>query len=117
MPNLAGADSVAIMYYNTPNDPRFFRYVKEYDVQKMRQVISDANGKVIAQRPDCATQGKIYFYEEKGAIDVLYFSNKDECMTFSFIITGEKYFVKMSAGSSELLNKFKLLARDPSETN
>lgn len=117
MPNLASADSVAIMYYNAPNDPRFFKYLKEYDLRKMQHLISDANGKVITEKKACATRGKIYFYGKRGSVDVLYFSNKEGCMTLSFIITGEKYFVNMSKVSNDLLNDLQHLAKEPVSKN
>lgn len=107
-------DSAAVLYYNTPNNPRFFRYVKVKEPGSLSPVISDVNKRVIRNRDDCATQGKIYFYGKEGAVYVVYFCDTDDCMTFSFIITGEKYFVKMSESSARLLKELKPEAKEPS---
>jgi hypothetical protein len=63
------------------------------------------NKKTIAPKDTCATQGKIYFYSGKEAVETIYFSRVDDCMTLSFIKTGEKYFTKMSARVKEKLDE------------
>lgn len=107
-------DSAAVLYYNTPNNPRFFKYVKVNELKSLSPVISDVNKRVIKKRDDCATQGKIYFYGEEGKVYIVYFADTDDCMTFSFIITGEKYFVKMSESAARLLKELKQKAKKPS---
>ena len=107
-------DSATVLYYDTANNPRFFKYVKVPEVKFLSPVISDVNKRVINKRDDCATQGKIYFYGKAGAVHIVYFSDSGDCMTFSFIITGEKYFVKMSESSGMLLKELKHKAKEPS---
>jgi hypothetical protein len=106
-----------IMYYDSPGNPRFFKYIKQYGTNETEQLIRDINGELITNNEECISVGKIYFYGKNGNVDVVYFNNKNECMTFSFVITGEKYFVKMSKGSASLLNSWQSSAREPVSTN
>ena len=107
-------DSAAVLYYDTANNPRFFKYTKVAEVKSLSPVIADVNQKTINKRDDCATKGKIYFYGKQGVVYVVYFADTDDCMTFSFIITGEKYFVKMSKRAARLLKELKHKAKQPS---
>jgi len=96
LPALAESDSAVVMYYHTPGDPRFFNMVKVKGKNPIPVAAADANGRVITAKDSCVTQGKIYFYGKNDAVETLYFSRNKECMTFSFIKTGEKYFTGMS---------------------
>ncbi|MBK6633440.1 MAG: hypothetical protein IPG38_03160 [Chitinophagaceae bacterium] len=58
-------------------------------------------------------QGKIFFYGKGSAVYPVYFSTVADCMTFSFIKTGEKYFTKMGAGSKIFLDRIMLTAKEP----
>lgn len=107
-------DSASVLYYHTANNPRFFKFVKVNELKSLSPVIADVNEKTINQRDDCATQGKIYFYGKQGVVYVVYFCDTDDCMTFSFIITGEKYFVRMSESAARLLKELKHKAKEPS---
>ena len=106
-------DSASVLYYDTANNPRFFKYTKVAEVRSLSPVIADVNEKTINKRDDCATQGKIYFYGEEGKVYTVYFADSADCMTFSFIITGEKYFVKMSERAARLLKELKHKAKEP----
>ncbi|HLG38761.1 MAG TPA: hypothetical protein VI461_03795 [Chitinophagaceae bacterium] len=112
-PELAGCDSATVMYYYTPGNPRFFTMAKVYDKKLISAIGKDVNSKVINAKDDCITQGKIYFYGEGGAVYVVYFSRAKECMTLSFIKTGEKYFTQMSTGVKKLLDRWQKTAREP----
>ena len=101
---LADNDSAVVMYYHSPGDPRFFNMIKVTGKNPLPVVAADVNGRVILAKDTCTTQGKIYFYGNAGAVEAVYFSRNNDCMTLSFIKTGEKYFTKMSNESKELLN-------------
>lgn len=96
LPALADSDSAIVMYYHTPSNPRFFNMTKVYDKAFITRFSETVNKKTIEAKDNCTTQGKIYFYGKKGAVETIYFSRADSCMTLSFIKTGEKYFVKMN---------------------
>lgn len=96
LPALADSDSAIVMYYYTPGNLRFFNMTKVYDKAFIARFSQTVNKKTIDAKENCTTQGKIYFYGKKGAVETVYFSRADSCMTLSFIKTGEKYFVKMN---------------------
>lgn len=104
LPALAENDSAVVMYYHVPGNPRFFNMIKIRKKSILGPVIRDANKKIIDPRDTCTTQGKIYFYGKAGAVEVVYFSRNEDCMTISFIKTGEKYFTGMSEKSKVLLD-------------
>jgi hypothetical protein len=104
LPSLADSDSAVVMYYHSPGDPRFFNMIKVRNKHPLPVITADVNDRVIAAKDSCVTQGKIYFYGKAGAVETIYFSRNNDCMTFSFIKTGEKYFTKMSGKAKELLN-------------
>ncbi len=104
LPALQQSDSAVVMYYHTPGNPRFFNMIKVRDRMVLSSVIEDANDEVITAKDTCTTQGKIYFYGKAGAVETVYFSRNRECMTLSFIRTGEKYFTNMSKQTRELLD-------------
>ena len=113
LPKMASCDSAVIMYYHTPGNPRFFNMVKLKNKESLSVIAADVNGKVIKSKDTCTSQGKIYFYGEKGAVYVTYFSRIDDCQTLSFIKTGVKYFTRMSSESKELLDKLQKDAKEP----
>lgn len=117
LPEIANADSAAVMFYNKITDSRFFKYTKVYKVKEMEQLIKDVNANVVKEMPGCPTKGKIYFYKKKGAIDVVYFSGREGCMRLYFIINGEKYYVNMSNAANDYLDSLEPLAKEPVNTN
>ena len=112
LPELATCDSAAVMYYHKPGNPRFFNMAKLFDKTSLSLIAADINGEIIVS-DTCATQGKIYYYGKGDAVYVAYFTRAKECMTFSFIKTGEKYFVKMSDEAKKLLDSLQQKAVEP----
>ncbi len=104
LPSLADSDSAVVMYYHSPGDPRFFNMIKVNNKHPLPVVATDVNDRVIEAKDTCTTQGKIYFYGKAGAVETVYFSRNKDCMTLSFIKTGEKYFTQMSKEAKELLD-------------
>lgn len=118
MPELATCDSATVMYYRTPGNPRFFNMSKIYDKKTLSKIAGDVNRKVINAKDTCITQGKIYYYGKGDAVYAVYFSRIKDCMTISFIKTGEKYFVSMSEATKKLLDGLQKEAKEPrSEIN
>lgn len=117
MPEISNADSAAVQYYKTPGNPRFYSYTKVKDVKQLEQVIKDVNDKVIKNRDNCVTQGKIYFYKGTEEVYTIYFSMAEGCKTLSFIKTGEKYFTGMSKEAVALLSELQKEAKEPTATN
>lgn len=117
LPELKEADSAAILYYNTPNEPRFFSYSKIRDVGNLRAIIEDVNQDEIESRYNCATQGKIHFYGKKEVVYTIYFSDLDSCMTLSIIKTGEKYYTRMSNKARKIIEEWRSKAIVPLPAN
>ncbi len=104
LPSLADSDSAVVMYYHSPGDPRFFNMIKVRGKHPLPVITTDVNDRVITAKDSCVTQGKIYFYGKADAVETVYFSRNKDCMTLSFIKTGEKYFTQMSKEAKELLD-------------
>ena len=81
-----------------------FNMLKVKVANTLPLLTTDVNDKVIVPKDTCTTQGKIYFYCKAGAVETVYFSRNKDCMTLSFIKTGEKYFTKMSNKARGLLD-------------
>jgi hypothetical protein len=105
MPEIKNCDSAIVMYYHTPGDPRFFNMTKVRNMDSVSSIVKDANQKLIPAKDSCITQGKIYFYGKGGAVYPVYFSRMQECMTLSFMKTGEKYFAQMSNSAGKALDE------------
>lgn len=116
-PEIAASDSAVVMYYNKPGDHRFFKMTKIHEKEFITSVSDAVNGKIITAKDTCTTQGKIYFYGEKGAVYIVYFSRLKDCMTLSFIKTGEKYFTKMTKEVKQMLEKQEKSAGTPAQAN
>ncbi len=113
LPELAACDSATVMYYTTPGNPRFFSMTKVYDKTLMGKIDKAVNGKTISGKDSCVTEGKIYFYGKSDVVFPVYFSryNKD-CLTLSFIKTGEKYYTRMPEEVNKLLDEWKKSAKE-----
>ncbi|MEQ1677371.1 MAG: hypothetical protein ABL876_11755 [Chitinophagaceae bacterium] len=105
MPEVNDCDSATVMYYHTLGDPRFFNMTRVKNMDSLSAIVRDVNKKLVPAKDSCVTQGKIYFYGKGGAVYPVYFSRKEECMTLSFMKTGEKYFTKMSTAAKEALDE------------
>lgn len=113
MPEIYDCDSATIMYYKTPGNPRFFFMTKVRDMDSVAAITKDVNGKLITVKDSCITQGKIFFYGKGDAVYPVYFSTDADCMTLSFIKTGEKYFTTMSDAGKKILDSYQLTAKEP----
>lgn len=105
------ADSAVVIYYKKPANPRFYRVLKVLDIQLLKTVIADVNSTPIASNNNCPSLGKLYFYGKGDIVDVIYFSNADSCISFSFIKNGEKYFTRMGKQSQQLIDSINAFAK------
>jgi hypothetical protein len=112
MPEIAGCDSAVVMYYQTPGNPRFFSMTKLYGKASFAAIEKAVNGKTISGKDSCVTEGKIYFYGKGDAVYPVYFSREKDCMTLSFIKTGEKYFTRMGDDVNKQLDEWKKSAKE-----
>lgn len=113
MPELNSADSIAVVYYKTPGNPRFFTFSKSSDTTQMKLIAANANQAAKKRKKDCLTDGKIFFYRGSEEAYPLYFSLAEDCTYFYFIRTGEKYYVPLSKESRRVLEDWKKGAKEP----
>jgi hypothetical protein len=111
MDQINAADSAVVIYYKKPANPRFYRVLKVLDLQLLKPIIADVNSTTIASNNNCPTLGKLYFYGKGDVVDVVYFSNADSCISFSFIKNGEKYFTRMGKRSQQLIDSINAYAK------
>lgn len=107
LPAISKADSATVMFYKQPPNNRFFTIVKIRNVADLNAITRDVNTAVIQEKQECGSWGKIYFYQGKEEVQVVYFSTEENCGIFSFIQNGEKLVVPMSDASSKLLQALK----------
>jgi hypothetical protein len=110
---LNACDSAVIMYYKTPGNPRFFQMVKLYDMALLSSLATNANQPAVTRLNDCTSEGKIYYYGDRGEVLVLYFTAADSCKRLSFIKTGEKYGVELSPRNVTILDSLKAFSYEP----
>lgn len=111
MDQINAADSAVVIYYKKPANPRFYRVLKVLDIQLLKPIIADVNSTPIASNNSCPSLGKLYFYGKGDIVDVVYFSNADSCISFSFIKNGEKYFTRMGKQSQQLIDSINAFAK------
>lgn len=70
------------------------------------------NGKTVSGKDSCVTEGKIFFYGKGDAVYPVYFSRLKNCMTLSFIKTGEKYYTRMPEELNKLLEEWKNMSKE-----
>ncbi len=112
---LNSCDSAVVMYYKSPGNPRFFQMVKVYDSNLLRTLADNANQFAQTGIKDCVSEGKIYYYGDKGEVYVLYFTSS--CSRLSFINTGEKYSVRLHSRSKSILDSLQAYAYEPLRSN
>ena len=111
MDQINAADSAVVIYYKKPANPRFYRVLKVLDIQLLKTVIADVNSTPIVSNNNCPSLGKLYFYGKGDIVDVVYFSNADSCISFSFIKIGEKYATRMGEKSQQLIDSLSVYAK------
>lgn len=110
---LNSCDSAVVMYYKTPGNPRFFQIVKVYKPELLNSLATNANQPALTGLNDCTSEGKMYYYGDRGEVYVLYFATTDSCKRLSFIKTGEKYGVKLTPRNATILDSLKKFSYEP----
>ena len=110
---LNSCDSAVVIYYKTPGNPRFFQMVKVYKPELLSSLATNANQPALTGLNDCTSEGKMYYYGDRGEVYVLYFAATDSCKRLSFIKTGEKYGVKLTPRNAIILDSLKKFSYEP----
>ncbi len=117
MPEISNADSVAILYYTTPGNPRFYTFSKSTDTVQMRVISDNVNQAAKPMKTDCSTAGKMFFYKGTEEAYTVYFSTIEDCSRLYFIRTGEKYYVPLKEEVRKILEEWKKGAKEPAPEN
>lgn len=112
--DLTAADSAAILLFDKPADPRFFKYVSVPDISSIVSIVDDFLEKNAFQdMQTCKSNGKIYWYGEGDRVSTVYLCFKDSCPSFAVIQNGEKRYFMMSRTSVSLLTEMLRHAKRP----
>ncbi len=114
---LKASDSAAILLFDKPADPRFFKYVSVTDISSIENIVDDLDDQHVFQdNQTCKSNGKIYWYGEGDRVFTVYLCFKDSCPSFSVIQNGEKRYFMMSKTSASLFTEMLRYAKRPRST-
>src|SRR5215211_6697981 len=66
MPEMAQTDSLELIFFRTPDSPRYFTYLPTTDKGLINALVNDVSGKIQPEN-QCIKEGKIYCFK-KGEI-------------------------------------------------
>ena len=113
MPEMLQIDSVQIIYFKSPDDPRYFTYASTNDAVFIRALINDVTAETQAENP-CKKEGKIYCYRKGEVFNTIFFAYVDrECTFLRYIKNGNLYYFKMSDLLKKTLANYKSTAIEP----
>lgn len=112
-PEMAQTDSVELIYFRTPDSPRFFTYLPTTDKEFIQALVKDVSGEVQPENP-CMKEGKIYCFTKGEIRNTIYFAYVDPgCVVLRFIKNGKLYYFPMSETVKKKLTDYKSMAREP----
>lgn len=113
MPEMVQTDSVQIIYFKSPDEPRFFTYTSVNDKSFISSLVNDVMGETQSENP-CVKEGKIYCYKKGEIFNTIFFAYRDnECTFLRYIKNGNLYYFEMSKEVKEYLQRNKLLSLEP----
>ena len=96
MPEMVKTDSVQIIYFKSPDEPRFFTYASVNNPDFIKSLVRDVTTETIIEKP-CVKEGKIYCYKEGEIFNTIFFAYlNDECSFLTYIKNGNLYYFRMS---------------------
>ncbi len=113
MPEMAQADSLELIFFKTPDSPRYFTYLPVTDKELIDALVSDVSGEIQAGNP-CMKEGKIYCFKKGGIFNTIFFAYKDPgCKVLRFIVNGKLYYFPLGETVQRKLSEYQLIAREP----
>ena len=113
MPEMLQTDSVQIIYFKSPDEPRYFTYASTKDAAFIRALINDVTAETQAENP-CKKEGKIYCYQKGNVFNTIFFAYIDkECTFLRYIKNGNLYYFRMSDQLKQGLANYKSTAIEP----
>lgn len=113
MPEMAQTDSLELLYFKTPDSPRYFTYVPTTDRLLIDALVKDVSGKLQPENP-CMKEGKIYCFKKGEIFNTIFFAYSDpDCRLLRYIKDGKLYYFPLSELVMKKLEDYKLSAREP----
>ncbi len=113
MPEMAQTDSLELIYFRTPDSPRYFTYIPTTDKELIDALVKDVSSKLQPENP-CMKEGKIYCFKKGEIFNTIFFAYTDpDCRLLRYIKDGKLYYFPMSETVMGKLKDYKLRAREP----
>jgi hypothetical protein len=114
MPEMAQTDSLELIYFRSPDSPRFFTYMPVTDKELISALVTDVSGKIQPEN-QCIKEGKIYCFKKGEIFNTIFFAyTASDCNVLRYIKNGKLYYFPLSDALSKKLGHYKLTAREPS---
>ena len=106
-------DSVQIIYFKSPGEPRLFTYASVNNPAFIKSLVKDVTTETAIEKP-CVKEGKIYCYNDGQIFNTIFFAYlNDECSFLRYIKNGNLYYFRMSDQVKEDLQQYKDLSKEP----
>jgi hypothetical protein len=116
MPGMAQTDSLELIFFRSPDSPRYFTYLPTTDKELIDALVSDVSGKVQPEN-QCMKEGKIYCFKKGEIFNTIFFAYMDPgCTVLRYIKNGKLYYFPLSEAVKKKLETYKLTAREPVAT-
>lgn len=116
MPEMAQADSLELIYFKSPDSPRYFTYLPTTDKEFINALVKDVSGEIQPENP-CMKEGKIYCFKKGEILNTIFFAYKDPgCNVLRYIKNGKLYYFPLSEPLKKKLEDYRLTAREPVST-
>ena len=113
MPEMVHTDSVQIIYFKTPEDPRYFTYTSVNDADFIGPLVKDVTAETIPEN-NCMKEGKIYCYKNGEIFNTIFFAYLDDaCPILRYIKNGNLYYFPMSTKVKAGLERYNAIAKEP----
>jgi hypothetical protein len=113
MPEMAQTDSLELIYFRSPDSPRYFTYLPTTDKELISALVSDVSGEIQPEDP-CMKEGKIYCFKKGEIFNTIFFAYKDPgCNVLRYIKNGKLYYFPLSETLKKKLEAYRLIAREP----
>lgn len=113
MPEMAETDSLELIFFKSPDSPRYFTYLPTTDKELIKALVSDVSGK-IQPGNRCMKEGKIYCFKKGEIFNTIFFAYTDPgCNVLRYIKNGKLYYFPLGETVKKKLETYKLAAREP----
>ena len=117
MPEMAETDSLELIFFRTPDSPRYFTYIPTTDKELINALVKDVSSKQQPENP-CMKEGKIYCFKKGEIFNTIFFAYTDpDCRLLRYIKNGKLYYFPLGETVKMKLETYKVAAREPATTS